>query len=175
MNGMAKSLIVLAGKKEFILPEDYKKFDILKCSSIFDGATQKLDNELNNKKLYKSILVINTDHIECFEGSEEVFLSYFINSGNFNKFTLYTTRFHKTPYRYTDDTILNEIVIPSPYLYMCDSLTFNVLSSYREEILNYEHDYRFKVKFKPIMDDFDPIHFSFFNVLSSMNIDIETV
>lgn len=172
---MKENLVVLAGKNNFHLPDFYSDNDIIKCNSIFEGAVEKLDKEVENRRLYKSILVINTDFIKEFEGSEKVLFSYLLNAGGLERSSIYTSRYNKTPYRYNDELILNEIVIPSPHLFLCDSLTFNVLSSYREEELNYVHEYRFQTTFKPFVDNFDPIHFSFFNILNCMNIDIKTV
>lgn len=172
---MEKNLIVLAGNTNFNLPDSYLYNDIIKCNSIFEGAIEKLDREVENRRLYQNILVINTDFIKEFEGSEEVLFSHLLNAGGLERSSIYTSRYNKTPYRYNDELILNEIVIPSPYLFICDSLTFNVLSSYRDEELHHIHEYRFQVQKKPFIDNFDPIHFSFYNILNCMNIDIKTV
>lgn len=172
---MKNNLLVLIGKNNIDLSKYHIVSDILTCNSIFEGATEKLDREIENKKLYNRILVINTNYIDKLQERDNIFLSYFVNNTMLNKFTLYSTLYNRTPYRYTDDININEIVIPSPYLYMCDSLTFNVLSSYREDVLNYKHDYRYNAKNKGYVDNFNPIHFAFFNVLVAMNIDIITL
>ena len=172
---MAQSLLVLAGKSDFVLPDYYSNFDIIKCNSIFEGALDKLDREIESRKLYKSILIINTDHIKKLMLFEENSFMKLLNDTNLKGSSIYTSRYNRTPYRYNNELVLNEIVIPSPYLFLCDSLTFNVLSSYREEEHNYIHDYRFQATKKPFLDNYNPVHFSFFNILNCMNIDINIV
>ena len=172
---MAQSLLVLAGKSDFVLPDYYSKFDIIKCNSIFEGAVDKLDKEIESRKLYSSILVIKTDYIKKLMFFEENSFFKLLNGTNIKGSSIYTSRYNRTPYRYNNELVLNEIVIPSSYLFLCDSLTFNVLSSYRDEEHNYIHKYRFQATTKPFVDNYNPVHFSFFNILNCMNIDISTI
>lgn len=148
-----------------------------KYDSLIDGykahnelSLGKVKIEAQQKKLYKKVVFIHKDYINVEVPST---LYNFLNSDvELIPNTLYT------PLYTIVDEVTKPIVVPSTKIWMCDSITHNIISTmptswlerdrlwfYHDEGIEYSHVYK----------AFKHSQFQFFNFLGSMNIRIRTI
>lgn len=155
--------------KSFVLSEDYNiLLDGYKALNELSLGKAKIESQ--ERKLYNKVLFIHKDYVEVEVQSS---LYDFIKQDiSLQPNTLYTPLYTKV------SEVSKLITIPSTKIWMCDSLTFNIISSIprtwlERDMLEFYLDQ--DIEYAHIYQALQDKQFQFFNFLGSMNIRIETI
>lgn len=155
--------------RAFVYDEDYHSL-FTGYKALNELSLGKVKIEAQEKKLYKKIVFIHKDYI----GVEvpKSFYQFLQDDLNLQPNTLYTPLYTEV------EEVSKNIILPSTKIWMCDSLTFNIISTIPQEWLK-----RDMLEFYCDQDNvyahtylaLQHRQFQFFNFLGSMNIRIQTI
>lgn len=186
-----KVLMVLTGNTELPLDlkERFSNYDILEFEDYGNRFTTfnetdhilksilgihnlgivKSKREFDGKFLYDKVIYLNKDLIRS-NGSR--YYHYDFNKYDFE----FEDMFLYCPFYTEVDYLYKKLAIPSTSLWMCSSLTFNVISNLKPHHLNISPPELYATELRDIPGDYSSLlHYEpqFFNVLGSFNIKIK--
>ena len=173
-----KRLLIVIGKPISNI-DNFKEFDIITLpstqSSIEDTydslnylALEKLENERKGNFLY--------DYV-CFVDGNRYSTPLLPNIESFiPDFTVYALDSQYITYGFDGDQVFDNVILPNPYLWISDSLAFNVISSIRGKDLTNTRCTSWLAWLEKqniqVNREFSP---HFFIMLSSMNIKVKGI